>query len=78
MGVYLGAIMVGVPGIIFLVYCLTPKGRRGQALDESKQSAIKRSRGQRSRGQVFDLFPKDKNRETEVSQRGFRFFASWF
>ena len=28
MGVYLGAIMVGVPGIIFLVYCLTPKGRR--------------------------------------------------
>jgi hypothetical protein len=28
----------------------------------------------RSRGQVFDLFPKDKNRETEVSQRGFRFF----
>ena len=28
MGVILGAIMVGVPGIIFLIYCLTPKGRR--------------------------------------------------
>jgi hypothetical protein len=28
MGVYLGAIMVGVPGIIFLIYCLTPKGKR--------------------------------------------------
>ncbi len=27
MGVYLGAIMVGVPGIIFLIYCLTPKGK---------------------------------------------------
>jgi hypothetical protein len=26
------------------------------------------------RSRVFDLFPKDKNRETEVSQRGFRFF----
>ena len=28
MGVYLGLIMVGVPGIIFLIYCLTPSGRR--------------------------------------------------
>ena len=28
MGVYLGLIMVGVPGVIFLIYCLTPSGRR--------------------------------------------------
>ena len=29
-----------------------------------------------SRGQVIDLFPKDENRETEVSHRGFRFLHS--
>ena len=28
MGVYLAAILIGVPGIIFLIYCLTPKGKR--------------------------------------------------
>ena len=27
MGVYLGALMIGVPGIIFLLFCLTPKGK---------------------------------------------------
>lgn len=28
MGVYLAAIVIGVPGIIFLLYCLTPRGKR--------------------------------------------------
>ena len=28
MGVYLGFLVVGLPCIIFLLYCLTPKGRQ--------------------------------------------------
>ena len=27
MGVYLGALMVGIPGTVFLIYCLTQKGK---------------------------------------------------
>ena len=27
MGVYLGAIMIVVPSIVFIIYCLTPKGK---------------------------------------------------
>ena len=28
MGVYLGFLFVGLPCIIFLLYCLTPKGKQ--------------------------------------------------
>ena len=27
MGGYLGAIMIRVPGLVFIIYCLTPKGK---------------------------------------------------
>lgn len=28
MGVYLGFVVIGIPCILFLIYCLTPSGRR--------------------------------------------------
>ena len=33
MGVYLAAILVGVPGIIFLIYCYTPKGKEWRRMN---------------------------------------------
>lgn len=33
MGVYLAAILIGVPGIIFLIYCYTPKGKEWRRMN---------------------------------------------
>ena len=33
MGVYLAAILVGVPCIIFLIYCDTPKGKEWRRMN---------------------------------------------
>jgi hypothetical protein len=27
MGVYIGVVVIGIPCILFLLYCLTPKGK---------------------------------------------------
>jgi len=33
MGVYIAAIVLGVPGILFLLYCLTPSGKKWMRLN---------------------------------------------
>lgn len=33
MGVYLAALILGVPGILFIIYCYTPAGKRWRKLN---------------------------------------------
>ena len=46
MGVYLGALIVGVPCLIFIIYCYTPKGKEWRRFNGLLYQLLKHTEGQ--------------------------------